>query len=120
MLVQVPTWKSPCASPDDLARRLGATGELDRRVLETLALEEYRLGQLTKPRLRRLLGFETDPGTNRQIWSATLRLRDRFGLTAYDAASLELAPRPQLPLATLDREPLQAAQAENVPLVDAA
>jgi hypothetical protein len=27
-----------------------------------------------------------DPGTNHQAWSATLQLRDRFGLTPYDAA----------------------------------
>jgi len=34
-----------------------------------------------------------DPDTNRQAWSATLRLCDRFGLTSYDAAYLELAQR---------------------------
>ena len=60
-----------------------------------------------------------DPGTNRQAWSATLRLSDRFGLTSYDAAYLELALRRQLPLATLDGELVRAAQAENVPLVGA-
>jgi hypothetical protein len=45
--------------PDDLAPRLGTAGELERRVLETLALEEFKLGHLTKPELRRLLGFGT-------------------------------------------------------------
>lgn len=45
--------------PDDLARRLGTAGELERRALEALALEEYKLGHLTKPELRRLLGFAT-------------------------------------------------------------
>lgn len=58
-----------------------------------------------------------DPGTNRQAWSATLHLSDRFRLTSYDAAYLELALRRQLPLATLDGELVRAAQAENVPLV---
>jgi predicted nucleic acid-binding protein len=58
-----------------------------------------------------------DPGTNRQAWSATLRLCDRFGLTSYDAAYLELAQRRQLPLATLDGELIRVAQAENVQLV---
>jgi hypothetical protein len=43
--------------PDDLAQRLGTAGELERRALEVLALEEYRLGRLTRPELRRLLGF---------------------------------------------------------------
>ena len=45
--------------PDELARRLGTAGELERRALEALALEEYKLGHLTKPELRRLLGFGT-------------------------------------------------------------
>jgi predicted nucleic acid-binding protein len=58
-----------------------------------------------------------DSGTNRQAWSAPLRLCDRFGLTPYDAAYLELALRRRLPLATLDGELVRAARAENVPLV---
>jgi uncharacterized protein UPF0175 len=46
--------------PDDVARRLTAAGgDLSRRTLEALALEEYRRGTLTKPELRRLLGFAT-------------------------------------------------------------
>jgi hypothetical protein len=45
--------------PDDLALRLGTVGEVERRALEALALEEYKLGHLTKPELRRLLGFGT-------------------------------------------------------------
>ena len=46
--------------PDDLAHRLSATGgDLSRRALEALAAEEFRNGRLTKPELRRLLGFET-------------------------------------------------------------
>lgn len=45
--------------PDDLAERLGAKGDLSRRALEGLALEEFKLGHLTKPELRRLLGFGT-------------------------------------------------------------
>jgi len=43
--------------PDDLAKRLGR--DLPRRALEALAIEEFKLGHLTKPELRRLLGFET-------------------------------------------------------------
>lgn len=61
-----------------------------------------------------------DPGTNRHTWSATLRLCDRFGLTPYDAAYLELALRRRLPLARLDSELVRAARAENVPLVGTA
>jgi len=45
--------------PDDLAARLGTAGDLPRRVLETLAVAEFRLGRLTQAELRRLLGFAT-------------------------------------------------------------
>jgi hypothetical protein len=46
--------------PDDLAGPMGAAGgDLARRALEGLALEEYRAGRLTEYQLRRLLGFET-------------------------------------------------------------
>jgi Uncharacterised protein family (UPF0175) len=45
--------------PDDLARHLGTGAQLERRVLEALALDEFRQGHLTKPELRRLLGFGT-------------------------------------------------------------
>jgi Uncharacterised protein family (UPF0175) len=44
--------------PDELAQRLKAAGgDLSRRALEALALEEYKLGHLTAGELRRLLGF---------------------------------------------------------------
>ncbi len=50
--------------PDDLAERMGAQSELERRALESLALEAYQAGQLTKAELRRLLDigsrFELD------------------------------------------------------------
>ncbi len=46
--------------PDDVAERLTAVGDdLSRRALEALMLEEYRRGRLTRPEMRRLLGFET-------------------------------------------------------------
>ena len=46
--------------PDDLAKRLAASGDdLSRRALEGFALEEYKAGRITKPELRRLLGMET-------------------------------------------------------------
>jgi hypothetical protein len=45
--------------PDDLASRMGTSVDLSRRALEALAAEEYKHGRLTKPDLRRLLGFET-------------------------------------------------------------
>ena len=46
--------------PDDLARNMSASGgDLSRRALEALALEEFKSGHITKPELRRLLGFGT-------------------------------------------------------------
>jgi hypothetical protein len=46
--------------PDDLASRMGASGgDLPRRALEALALEEFKSGHISKPELRRLLGFGT-------------------------------------------------------------
>jgi hypothetical protein len=46
--------------PDDLGKRLSAdSNDLSRRALEALALEEFRQDRLTKPELRRMLGFET-------------------------------------------------------------
>ena len=46
--------------PDELAARMGASGgDLSRRALEALALEEFKSGRITKPELRRLLGFGT-------------------------------------------------------------
>ena len=46
--------------PDDLASRMGASGgDLLRRALEALALEEFKSGHISKPELRRLLGFGT-------------------------------------------------------------
>jgi predicted nucleic acid-binding protein len=65
-----------------------------RRGRITIAYRDASLDDL------RALVIAIDPGTKRQAWSATLRLCDRFGLTPYDAAYLELAQRRQLPLAT--------------------
>ena len=46
--------------PDELASRMSASGAaLSRRALEALALEEFKGGRITKPELRRLLGFGT-------------------------------------------------------------
>jgi len=56
------------------------------------------------------IDIRTDPETNQHAWSATLRLADRFGLTLYDAAYLELAQRRQLPLASLDTALMTAAK----------
>jgi predicted nucleic acid-binding protein len=57
-----------------------------------------------------ILDITIDQHTDSQAWSETLHLADRFRLTLYDAAYLELAQRRKLPLATLDQELRVAAQ----------
>jgi len=67
-----------------------------------------------------LMPITVDSDTDTYAWSTTLRLAERFGLTIYDAAYLELAQRRSLPLATLDRELRAAAPALGVTLLGAA
>jgi Uncharacterised protein family (UPF0175) len=44
--------------PDDVASRIAAQGgDLERRALEALVLEEFRAGRMNKGELRRTLGF---------------------------------------------------------------
>ena len=46
--------------PDDIADQLSmVSGDLSRRALEALALDEYKAGHLTKAQLRKTLGFGT-------------------------------------------------------------
>src|ERR1017187_9240835 len=92
--------------PDDVAQRLSAVGGyLSRRALEALVAEEYKHGHLTKPDLRRLLGFETSDQIDgflkaHDVWiEYTLQdlERERAGLQG-----LELLPdgkiTPELPV----------------------
>jgi predicted nucleic acid-binding protein len=58
-----------------------------------------------------------DPDTDAHIWTTTLRLSDRYGLTIYDACYLELAQRRNLPLATLDQELRAAGHALGLSLL---
>ena len=45
--------------PDDIAARLGAdVAALERRALEALVAEEYRVGRMTKPEVYTVLGFK--------------------------------------------------------------
>ena len=48
---------------------------------------------------------------------ASLPLTRRYGLTAYDAAYLELAKRKALPLATLDKDLLAAASQDGLAVI---
>jgi len=65
----------------------------------------------------RALEVDIDPETDRQAWATTLELAERWRLTLYDAAYLELAQRTGSPLASLDYELRRAARGLNVPLL---
>jgi predicted nucleic acid-binding protein len=64
-----------------------------------------------------LLDITTDQYTDLHAWDEMLNLADRFRLTLYDAAYLELARRRSLPLATLDDELRTAAMALGLRLL---
>lgn len=57
-----------------------------------------------------------DDSTTRQAWNRTLDLSERYDLTAYDAAYLELALRRGLPLLTRDGALRRAAADNNIEL----
>src|SRR6185437_1213302 len=62
------------------------------------------------------LPIVVDGATEARAWSDTVSLARQHGLTAYDAAYLELAMREGVSLATLDDPLRAAAQAAGVPI----
>ncbi len=60
--------------------------------------------------------IEIDPETIVRGWAEIPALADKYELTTYDAAYLELAMRLELPLATLDQDLARAAREAGVPL----
>ncbi len=62
------------------------------------------------------LPVEAEPALT-SVGAAVLAFAEKYGLTVYDAAYLELAHRRQLPLGTLDSDLRKAAQLEGVPLL---
>lgn len=75
------------------------------------AYRDLALGDLA------LLDISIDQDTDKYAWSSTLHLADRFRLTLYDAAYLELAQRRSLPLASLDEKLRAAARGLDVLLI---
>ena len=66
----------------------------------------------------RLLPIQTDDETWLRGWDAIPALAERYGLTTYDAAYLELAMRLDAPLATLDQDLARAARKAGVRLFE--
>ncbi len=79
-----------------------------RRKRISALYRDQSLGELTQ------MPITIDTDTNAYAWTTTLRLAERFALTTYDSAYLELAQRRGLPLATLDTELREAAAALGV------
>jgi predicted nucleic acid-binding protein len=104
-----------------LLEQVGEAGALAPMLwpLEALngLLVAERRGRLDASRRQRLAGFlralpiRLDEETASHAWTVTVRLAERFHLSSYDAAYLELAQRHRLPLASLDRDLRAAATA---------
>lgn len=105
----------------DLLERVGETGAIAPVLwpLEALnvLLVAQRRGRIDKERRQLLARFlsalpiKLDVETADLVWTEISRLAERFGLSSYDAAYLELAQRHQQPLASLDEDLRRAASA---------
>lgn len=60
------------------------------------------------------LDIVEDDETGRHVWKATVLIADLHNVSVYDAAYLELAQRRRLPLVTLDKALIRAAEATGV------
>ena len=91
-------------------------------VLNGLAMAQRRK-RLKAAQRAQLAGFlaalpiRLDQETAAQAWTVTAHLAERFKLTLYDAAYLELAQRLNLPLASIDRELCAAGTALGITLL---
>ena len=111
----------------DLLEQVGEVGAVAPllwpvEALNGLLMAERR-GRLDADRRRLLAAFlsalpiKLDEETASQVWTETSRLAERFGLSSYDAAYLELAQRQRLPLASLDQDLRNAAKTLGLPIL---
>jgi predicted nucleic acid-binding protein len=63
------------------------------------------------------MAITIDSDTDTYAWMTALRMAERFALTVYDAAYLEIAQRRNLPLASRDRQVQRAGAAAGVTLI---
>lgn len=66
-----------------------------------------------------MLRLTVDSETAERAFGQILALAERYQMTTYDASYLELAQRRGVPIATSDRNLLQAAGAVKVPILQA-
>lgn len=89
-------------------------------VLRTACLRQKLTAQQAQVKLAQVVSLPIEVDRQPVAASELLGVALRFGLSAYDAAYLELALRLQLPLATTDAPLRDAALASGVGLVQAA
>jgi predicted nucleic acid-binding protein len=65
----------------------------------------------------KMMPIEVDEEALEQTWNSTSRLAQKYQLTAYDAAYLEMAIRRNVGLGSLDTDLRKAAKAEKMPLL---
>jgi len=95
-------WALEVANALLVAQRRGRLNEKDiERALEDLAA----------------LPIEVDQETHQHALKATFALANKYKLSSYDAAYLELARRQRLPLATLDRKLRSACRSAGIELL---
>lgn len=85
-----------------------------------MAEKRQRLSQADRVEFLQLLeslALQLDPASTAVVWHDVIHLAQQCNLTAYDAAYLELAMRRGLPLASMDRQIVQAARTLGVPLL---
>ena len=97
---------------ETLRRSYAEVPALWRIEVKNVLLVNERRGRITTQGAREFL--QMLPPLDDQVLFTLAR---RHGLTAYDAAYLELAKRRGLPLATLDKDLIRAAPLEGVALV---
>lgn len=122
-------WMYGEAAAPELSRLYEATKELGAYVpqiwrveIANVLLVGYRRGRyglsIMEDHLAdlALLRIAIDPETQNQAWDRIVELAVTHNLTSYDACYLELAARMRLPLATLDKQLMQAAPQAGVQL----
>ncbi|MGC8475151.1 MAG: type II toxin-antitoxin system VapC family toxin [Acetobacteraceae bacterium] len=100
---------APALWPMEMANGL-ATAQRRKRLTAT---QRARLAGLVQA-----LPVRVDPGSAMLTWGAVAVLAERYELSVYDAAYLELAIRLALPLASLDKPLRAAAVSAGVALVE--
>lgn len=108
--------------------RLMTTGavvpSLWRLEAANVIVKSLRLNKISQAQASTFIGLldeleiNIDVQTDQRAFHDTLDLARRYGLSAYDAAYLELALRNGLPLATLDAKLDSAAREAGVAVVD--